>query len=199
MTYTWASGARNYNSRLHYSLYGGVEYFPDRSLALKELLPLVAIPVVGVALLAAIINFHIPAISRPGSGSTLTTTGSQHGSSVVSSLVTHNSSPNDNSPSGAATGSSTAQSGQATAASGPSAPVVQETVNGVGGVTGGMGSGEETGGGTNGGSGTTTPPSTSSIVNASASVSGTTATVGVDVFVPGSDKTLVSTHTTIDP
>jgi hypothetical protein len=70
MLYTLSNGARKYDKRLHYSLYGGVEYMPDRSLAIKELLPLAAIPAVSIALLVALLNFHIPKLSPQGGSGT---------------------------------------------------------------------------------------------------------------------------------
>lgn len=200
MYYTLANGARNYNSKLHYSLYGGVEYYPDRSLAWKELLPLAAIPAVAITLLVAIINFHVPAISTPsGAGESLTPDGSANGSNAVtSSLILPSTDSSGNSTStnnSGATGSATNALSNA-----PMSPVVQDTVNGV---TGGMGGGETTGGSSGGGGGTTvtTPPTggttvtdptgtTPSLLNVNASVDESGVDTSVDATVPIADTSL---------
>lgn len=210
MVYTLQHGARNYNSRLHYSLYGGVEYAPDRSLAVKELLPLVAIPTVAIALLVAIINFHIPAISPQQGSSNGASAASGAAKGTTSALVlspggtatattSSRTSPAAASTSSSRPAASAASSTSPAASSAPAAPVVKDTVNGI---TGGMGGDEETGSGS-----TTTPaapapapiPTTGGILDASVGIDGTTVQVDAGVHAPIVDKQLISTSTTLDP
>lgn len=66
MVYTSTRGTRDYDNRLHYSLYGGVEFLPDRLPPLRELLPLVAIPAAAIALFAAVMSFHVPSLRPAG-------------------------------------------------------------------------------------------------------------------------------------
>lgn len=95
MTYTLARGAHSYNNRLHYSLYGGVEFFPDRALAIKELLPLIAVPAIAIAMLSAMVNFHVPTLSPATGGSSTgaTGTGTTARSLVLSSHAATTSTP----------------------------------------------------------------------------------------------------------
>jgi hypothetical protein len=195
MVYTISQGAQGANSRLHYSLYGGVEYYPENSFAWKELLPLVAIPAVAIALLAAILNFHVPKLSpsEGGSGQGATSvSGNKAYSLVVSPPHTTSSSPSKNS---SGTPAVTSGSGSPTAVStSPITSLVPAGNDNGQGIVGGMGGGDS--GGTTAPTPTTDP---SSLVNVNTSISGTTAQVGVDVFSPVNNKPLVSTSTTIDP
>ena len=83
MVYSLVSGAQNYNTRLHYSLYGGVEFLPDHTLAWKELLPLAAIPAVAITLLVALLNFHIPKLSPQTGGNSAGVSQAGDGSSLI--------------------------------------------------------------------------------------------------------------------
>lgn len=153
MVYTLSNGALNYNSRLHYSLYGGVEYFPDNTLAFKELLPLAAIPAVAVTLLVAILNFHIPKISpQTGGGAT----GLSHSGAGTSLSIP---------ASHAGTGSTSATT-HSTASSTPASPGSQHSAasaaitvipsNTVGPISSGSDNGQGIVGGRGGDGGTTT-------------------------------------------
>ena len=201
MVYTLTQGARGYNSRLHYSLYGGVEYWPDRSLAIKELLPLAAIPAAAITILAAIFNFHVPAINAPAKAGTGSPAGSvfsfqrtQAGNNAAGNTSKNTSNTKSNATSAGITPSS--------------APVAVTTDNFLPGGATPSGSPGSLVGGMGGGGGDTAPggsPQTLSAsdptntIQASASVSGTTAQVGVDVFSPVSGKPLLSSSTTLDP
>lgn len=216
MVYTLTQGAHNYNSRLHYSLYGGVEYHPERVLALKELLPLVAIPIASIAILTAMLSFHVPNLS-PTTG-TSGNEGSKPKSNRYYSLVL---SP---STSSASSGQSrNVKSGNVTIPSiaNPATPLTQAplgTDNGQG-IIGGMGGGSTTSAGTgttttvptgsttvsSGSSGSTTgiattvsSPLTQAGASASLSTSTNTAQAGVDVFLSPTGTSL-SSGTSITP
>ncbi|HET7320855.1 MAG TPA: hypothetical protein VFI84_04730 [Candidatus Saccharimonadales bacterium] len=209
MVYTLAQGAHNYNRRTHYSLYGGVEYYPDRAFALKELLPLVAIPVVSVAILTAMLSFHVPTIS-PTTGASGSESGKTQNNKTYS-LVLSPSGAKAANPRGNSAGASpnTATSPLSPAPLLPLSP--SGTDNGQG-IIGGMGGGggitststgttvtDPTGSTTTstGGTGSTTGLSSSvstpllqTSTTTSLNTSTNTAQAGVDVFVAPTSTSL---------
>jgi len=203
MVYTLAQGAKQYNNRLHYSLYGGVEYYPNKSFAIKELLPLIAIPAVAIAILAFVISFHVPNIS-PTTGGAGHSAANSH-NKTFSLVITPGSKPTgstsnsgDKSSTGSGSSSTSAPSNQFSAGS---LTTLTPAGNDNGqGIIGGMGGGDTT-------SVAPTPPSSTTLstsdptgtLQTSATVSGTTATVNATVTSPVNDKTLLNTNTTIDP
>ena len=188
MVYTLMQGAQGYNHKLHYSLYGGVEYLPERvKFALKELLPLTAIPAVAIALLVAIVNFHVPILSpATAGGDTESASGSQARSVVLSAKQTTSNSKNDSS---ASSSTSAGRSGTATISTlSPSATLTPlGNDNGQGIVVGGMGSG---GGSTVPAPVETPPPTTTTVpvdtplVQGDATVNTQQPQAGVDVVAP---------------
>lgn len=188
MVYTLVQGAQGYNHKLHYSLYGGVEYLPERvKFALKELLPLAAIPAVAIALLVAIVNFHVPVLSPATAGSDgIGTSGSQVHSLVLSANQT-----------GSSTGSTSPSTAFVSSLAGPTSSTAS-TINPVTSLTP---LGNDNGQGIVGGDTlpgpvespaptTTTVPVDTPLVQADATVSTQQPQAGVDVIVPLTSTTV---------
>jgi len=194
MVYSLANGVHNYNDRLHYSLYGGVEFLPDRTLAFKELLPLAAIPAVAITLLVAILNFHIPKIA-PQTGAGTAGTGESKTTSTSLSV------PATGVGSGSK-GQTTPSSSTTTARTSSTPPTGIIPGTNVGPVNGGSDNGQGILGGRGGDSGTpatnpvtslgaTTPVGSASVsTNAASQPTNSQTTVNASVPLTGTDMTL---------
>lgn len=218
MVYTLAQGANSPNKRLHYSLYGGVEQYPDRAFALKEILPLIAIPVASIAVLTALLSFHVPSIS-PATGVSGSEDGKSKGNKAYSLVLAPHGSTTR--PGAGSNGGNSSAIGQSASTASPATllPLRPSGTDNGQGIIGGMGGGgtlpagsgttvtDPTGttttsttgsGSTSGASLSTSTPITQTNTSASLNTSTTTAQVGVDVFLAPTNTSL-STGTTITP
>jgi len=192
MVYSLVSGVDNYNNRLHYSLYGGVEFLPDHTLAFKELLPLAAVPATAITLLVAILNFHIPKLAP------------QTGAGTTESKTTGTSlSVPGNGAGSSSQGQTTPRSSAATSRSGSTIPVSITPSPNVGPMSGGSDNGQGIIGGRGGDGapttnptpatalGATTPVGSASVsTNATSKPTSSTSSVTVQTPVAGASTTI---------
>lgn len=213
MVYTLAGGAQGRTDRLYYSLYGGVEELPDRTPVLKELAVLVAIPTVTIALLAAVLSFHVPRISQAGGSGSGTLTAAPHSLVLSGKNTGSTSSAGSTAATAAAPNPSSQPAGSASAAGAPapnlsSAPVMSLTQvgndNGQG-IIGGMGSGGSTVGGSvptpadSSTFGTTNPDGIGATINTPVVESSTTVDTDQPSLTTTATVPLTDTSVTLDP